>query len=251
MIFLWIVLAILGALLLLVLSLTLYGKATVRIVFRKKLRVVLQIGRIPITLISDKEKKPKELKRCRNPRRVLKKELRLWKKHRIKEAKKQRKKQNKKLKKAQKKALNKGKPKPNVIDYAEMAWVLLQDLLDNTSGRIDFRIRRLHLAIATKEASSTALLYATAQQGIIYLLHWVETNFNYVQKDRDAIQIFADFGSEKTSADIDVSASRHLSSAISVAWGMLGAYRDELKFAQSKAEERAAKKSAASSHKAA
>lgn len=248
---LWIALAIFGALLLLVLSIPLYAKATIRVVCKKKLRLVLQIGRIPITLISDKEKKQKEPKRCRNPRRVLKKELRLQKKRRKKDAKKQQKKQLKMQKKAEKKALAKGKQKPNAIDYVQMAGTLLQDLYKKTSGRIDFRIRRLHLCMACKEASSTALLYAATLQGVVYLLNWVETHFNYVKKDPDAVRVTAGFGSEKTAVDIDVSASMHLSAAIAVAVGMLRAYRRELKLAKSKAEFRALEKKAAKTNDAA
>ena len=240
---LWIALAIFGVLLLLLLSIPLYAKATIRAVYKKKLRLVLQIGKIPITLISDKEKKPKDLKPCRNPRRILKRELRLHEKRRIKNAKKQRKKLLKQQKKAEKKALEKGKPKPNAIDYVQMAGSLLRKLYKNTSGRIDFRIRRLHLSVACRDSADTALLYATTQQGVIYLLHWVETHFNYVKKDPDAVRITAGFGTEKTQADVDVSASMHLSAAIAIAIGMLRAYRREKTLAKHKAQSRAYKKS--------
>ena len=131
-----------------------------------------------------------------------------------------------------------------------MAGVLLKDLFKSTSGRIDFRIRRLRLALATKESASTALLYGAAVQSITYLLNWVRVNFNRVQTDDHALEIFADFGSEKTSVDIDVSASMHLSSAISVALKILRSYRAELKIAKRNARLRALEKNAASTDNA-
>lgn len=239
---LWIVLAVLGVLLLLVLSLILYGKATLRVVCQKKLRLVLQIGRIPITLISDKEKKPKDLVRCRNPRRVLKKELRLQEKRRIKAAKKKQNKAKKAQKKAKKKALAKGQPTPNVLDYAKMVGPLLRDLYKKTAGRIDFRIRRMHLMIASKDAATTALLYAGVQQSVTYLLYWLENHFNRITRDADAVCVVADFGSEKTSVDIDISATMHLSAAIALAAGMLRSYRRERTLAKRRAEFRALEK---------
>ena len=240
---LWIALAVLGALLLLALSFILYSKATIRVVCKKKLKLVLQVGRIPITLISDKEKKPKELVRCRNPRRVLKKELRLQEKRRKKAAKKKQNKAKKAQKKAKKKALAKNKPTPNVLDYVKMVGPLLRDLHKKTAGRIDFRIRRIHLRIASKDSASTALLYAGVQQGVTYLLYWLENHFhNRVITDPDAVYVAADFGNEKTSVDIDISATMYLSAAIALAVGMLRSYRRESTLAKRRAEFRALEK---------
>lgn len=239
---LWIILTVLAVLLLLIIAFLAYGKATVRLICKNKLKLVLQIGPIPITLISDKEKQPPELVRCYNPKRVLKKELRLQEKRRKDAEKKKKANARKAEKKAHKKELAKRRPKPNVFDYAEMVLTLLRELYRKTSGRIDFRIRRLHLYIASGDSATTALLYVGGMQALVYLTRWIETKFNRVEREPDAAQVIADFGTEKTHVDIDVSAKMYISAAIAVAIGMLSAYRRENKLALSRAEFRSIEK---------
>ena len=62
--------------------------------------------------------------------------------------------------------------------------------------------------------------------------------------------MIADFASEKSHIDIDISAKMHISEAITVALGMLKAYRREKKFALSRAEFRALEKQYAEDGKA-
>lgn len=233
---LWIVLAVLAALLLLILAVLFFGKATVRIVCKKKLRLVLKIGIIPITLISDKEKKAPELKRCKNPKRVLKKELRLQEKRRINAAKKKQKKAKKAERKAEKRSLAGGHNKPNVIDYAQMIQALLGELYAKTAGNIDFRIRRLHIYVASGDAATTAILYSGTVQALLCLIRWIELNFNRVERRPGDAEVIADFGAKKTHVDVDLSATLYLFSAISVAIGMLRAYHSESNLVQEAAD---------------
>lgn len=233
---LWIILTVLAALLLLVVAFLMYGKATIRLICKNKLRLVLQVGPVPITLISDREKQPTELVRCFNPDRVLKKELRLQEKRRKNAQKNKRENARKAEKKARKKALAQGRPKPNLFDYGEMVLTLLRELYNKTSGRIDFRIRRLHIYLASGDAATTAMLYTAGMQALVYLIRWVETKFNYVEREADAARVIADFGSEKPHVDIDISAKMYISAALAVAIGMLRAYRRENKLAHSRSE---------------
>lgn len=248
---LWIILTILAVLLLLVLLLLLYGKATLRIICRERLRLVLRIGPIPITLVSDKEKKPPSLKRCHHPERTLRKELRLHKKRLIKAAKKNQRKAKKAEKKATKRALAAKQQKPHPFDYLKLVKALLRELSRRTSGRIDFKIRRLHIYVASDDASKTALLYAGCVNALNLLLRWIESRFNHIERDAGAADVFADFGTIKPHADIDLSATMHLSSAISVALGMLKAYRREQRLLKKRVAARAAKKQAKSNKRAA
>lgn len=248
---LWIVLAVLAVLLLLILSLPLYGKASIRIIFRKKLKLVLMIGKIPITLVSDKEKKAPELKRCHNPERVLRKERRLQKKLRKKAAIKKKKKALKAEKKAKKKALAKALPSPSIPDYISMVFALLRELYKKTSGRIDIHVRRMHLYLASGDAATTAILYAGTLQTLSYLFTWINTHFNRVIREPGDMEVIADFGAEKPHADIDIAATMHLSTAIAIAVGMLRAYRREMKTARRRAEFRALEKEQKNGTKAA
>ena len=92
---LWITLSIIGGLLLLALLLLFFGKAKLRIVCDKEIKVVASILGIPFTLFSSKKKDEpeKELSRCFFPNLTLKKEMRRRKRQAEKARKKKLKKQ--------------------------------------------------------------------------------------------------------------------------------------------------------------
>ena len=243
---LWITLAAIGGLILLLILLLVLGKAKIRITCIKKPRVVLYVFGIPFTLISDKEKKEKaaskDLSRCRNPERALKKELKRQRKEAQKAEKKKqkaaKKAARKKAKKQQKKAIAKTQPQPNIKENLEMVTALVKTAHRVTHGKIGVHVKKMHLSVATGDAAQTAILYGVIVQSASYLLHWIEAHFTKFQRDPGAVQIRADYLSAKSHTEIDILLSVRISQALGIALKMLNAYQNEKAKAMQKARAR-------------
>lgn len=216
----------------LIATLFILGKAKVRIVCREKLRVVLYVLGVPITLVSDRKKEPelKDLSRRLFPeaamRRELKRKRRAAKRAIAKRKKAERKKQLRAQKKKAKKAALKqsNAPKPSVGDRIGMVTVLLKRLYRVSRGRMQVQIKRMHVAIGTDDAAKTAILYGVAVQGVSYLLAWAEAHLVHLVRDEDAVAVTPDYLSEKTRLDIDIICSIHLSAALGIGIRMLVSY---------------------------
>ena len=235
------ILWILGGILLLILLLILFGSARIRIVCREKVRVVLYVCGIPITMVSDKPKKkdlPKELKDCNNPEAILRREKRRLQKAEKKAAKKEEKKKQKAALKAQKKKQRqkqhqegkkkqKDPSKPTLSENLSMIVALLKKLYQVTNGKFRLRVYRLHILVGTDDAAKTAILYGATVQSVSYILQWLQTHFIPIRRRPGAMTIDADFVSGKTSADIDLCCSIKFRRAIVMAVRMLMAFLKE------------------------
>ncbi len=244
-----IILSVLGALLLLVILLLLFGNAKIHIVCREKLRVVASICGVRFTLISDKKKekkkkKSKEPPRCRNPKNILKKELR----QKEREAKKAEKKRLRAEKKAKKKKAKRAGvpaeycPTPNLKENLEMILALLKRLYRETRGKIGIHFRKMYIRVATDDAAKTALLYATILQSATLLLNFVEEKFNHVKRKDGAMEITPDYLASTCQADIDLICSVKIRRALVIALRMLNEYNYEKRRAYRKAALREKKK---------
>ncbi len=239
---LWIILAIVAGLLLLILLLLLLGKASIRIIHRKKLRVILTVCGIPFPLLSEKKEKEPHLRRCQNPNRIWKLEQKRAKKAKKKALKKQKRAAEKAAKKKAEQAVSKKAPKPNLRENISMVLALIKELYRQTKGKLNIRVDTLRLAIAAKDAGEAAILYGAAVQGAAYLCQWIEEHFTHIERDMDSMQIYPDFSAQKTEFEIDLSCELRLGSALSIALGMRNAYRREKRIALKKAKRRLAKK---------
>ena len=161
MIWLVILLSVVIGIALLIALILAFGHASVRVVYTEKLKVVARIVGIPITLVSDKqkkEKKKKDLASCLNPNAVLRRELR----RKRREAKRAYRKQLRAEKKSQKKAQKKADGKliaPNLLENLQMIAALVKVVYAETNGRISLRVYRMHVTVGTDDAAKTALLY--------------------------------------------------------------------------------------------
>ncbi len=244
MIALWIVLGIVCAIALVLL----FGNASIRIVCREKLRVVASICGIHITLVSDKEPKPKKVKNlseCKNPEAVLRRELR----RRQKEARKAEKRRLKAQKKAAKKAAKKKQqaatrplPTPNLKEKLDMILALVKKLYELTRGKLRVRVRRMHIKVGAEDAAKTAILYGVILQNASCLLSLIENKFTHIKRKDGEMQIEPDYLSGKCSADIDLTCSFKLRRIIVIGVSMLFAFNKEKSRAIKKA---AARKKAA------
>lgn len=230
MIALWIILALLA----LLLFILLFGTVKVRIVYREKVRLKVGLWIPFFTVISDKPKKetkPKKLEDCKNPEKVLQRELKRQEKEAAREAKKKAKKAEKKRKKALKKADQKRKkklqkeqlaqsgktpPKPNVKENLEMILAILKKLYSATRGKFKLRLKRMYIAVGTGDAAKTAILYGVIVQSASYLLNFLNAYLTPIKKKEGEVNVYPDYTASKTAVDIDIVCSFKIRSLIAI-----------------------------------
>ena len=253
MIILWIILAIIAIPILVILL----GSIRVRIVYREKVKVQVGTCGINVTVVSDKEKKKKEprrLEKCRNPEKVLKRELKKQEKAAAKKAKKAAQKREKakrkkelkkqmKLQKAQEAHKPQG-PNPNVKENLDMILALLKKLYHVTRGSIKLHFRRMHIAIGTGDAAKTAVMYGAVVQSASYLLNFIEAKFTHLKRDYGDMTIYPDYTASKTTVDVDIVCKIKIRKLISIGVSMLLAFLHERAKAKKKAALREQKKAA-------
>ena len=135
----------------------------------------------------------------------------------------------------QKRAREKGQPTPNLKEKLEMILALLQLLYRETGGKLRLRVRRLHLWVGTDDAAKTAILYGAVLQSATYLLQWIDTHLLRIDRRDGAMTVEPDFVSGKCHADIDLTCSIRLYTALVIGVRMLLAFQREKATAMRKA----------------
>lgn len=232
-----IVLTVLGGLLLLLLLLLLLGHARVRIRCPgKALRVTLSVCGIPFTLLSDAEKEIPDPKDLEHPEALLRRERRRQRRAEKRAEKKRLRAKEKAAKRAeQKRTQRNDQPSPNLKEKLEMILALLQLLYRETGGKLRLRVRRLHLWVGTDDAAKTAILYGAVLQSATYLLQWIDTHLLRIDRRDGAMTVEPDFVSGKCHADIDLTCSIRLYTALVIGVRMLLAFQREKAAAMRKA----------------
>lgn len=232
-----IVLTVLGGLLLLLLLLLLLGHARVRIRCPgKALRVTLSVCGIPFTLLSDAEKEIPDPKDLEHPEALLRRERRRQRRAEKRAEKKRLRAREKAAKRAeQKRTQRNDQPSPNLKEKLEMILALLQLLYRETGGKLRLRVRRLHLWVGTDDAAKTAILYGAVLQSATYLLQWIDTHLLRIDRRDGAMTVEPDFVSGKCHADIDLTCSIRLYTALVIGVRMLLAFQREKAAAMRKA----------------
>lgn len=232
-----IVLTVLGGLLLLLLLLLLLGHARVRIRCPgKALRVTLSVCGIPFTLLSDAEKEIPDPKDLEHPEALLRRERRRQRRAEKRAEKKRLRAREKAAKRAeQKRTQRNDQPSPNLKEKLEMILALLQLLYRETGGKLRLRVRRLHLWVGTDDAAKTAILYGVVLQSATYLLQWIDTHLLRIDRRDGAMTVEPDFVSGKCHADIDLTCSIRLYTALVIGVRMLLAFQREKAAAMRKA----------------
>ncbi len=219
-----------GGLILLLIFLVLLGTVKIRISCRDKLKVVLSVVGIRFTLYPDKQDKEaeKDLSRCRNPERMLKRELR----RREREAKKALKKAYKKQLKAQKRKLEKQQrkatqPTPNLKENLGMITELVKKIYRITNGKLEIRVHKLLVSVGTDDAAKTAILYGATVQSVGYLIELIDSKFAKVKRNAKDMEVVADYTSGKCHAEIDISCAVEIPRAIGLAIKIYNTYKKE------------------------
>lgn len=233
-----IVLTVLGGLLLLLLLLLLLGHARVRIRCPgKALRVTLSVCGIPFTLLSDAEKEIPDPKDLEHPEALLRRERRRQRRAEKRAEKKRLRAREKAARRAEQKRAREssGQPTPNLKEKLEMILALLKLLYRETGGKLRLRVRRLHLLVGTDDAAKTAILYGVVLQSATYLLQWIDTHLLRIDRRDGAMTVEPDFVSGKCHADIDLTCSIRLYTALVIGIRMLLAFQREKATAMRKA----------------
>ena len=239
-----IVLICIGGFFALLALLILFGSAKVRISYRTKPRVVVSVLGIPFTVLSDKEPEgaKTDLSRCRNPQRVLRRELKRQKRLAAKAEKKRQKAALKAAEKAKRKKEKKAQaakvPSPNLKENLDMILALLKRLYRVTRGKIGIHVKRLSVSVGTDDAAKTAILYGVAVSGIASITEFIERSFTHVKHKKGDMQVGVDYTSGKTRAEIDIICSIRFFRALGIGIKMLFAWRRERAKALRRARER-------------
>ena len=229
------ILIILGVILITAVLLFFLGNASIRIVNQQdKLRVLISICGIQFTVYPDKKdkpQKPKNLAQCRNPEKVLKRELRRRQKAAEKAARKKIRDAKKAAKRAEKKI---GIPKqycpvPNLKENLEMVRELAKKLVRKTRGKVRVRINKLHIRVASNDAAHTALLYGVVIQLVSYLIGYVERNYTSIERHDGDLAVEPDYTTSECSASIDLLFTAKIWRAVIIIIEMVEAYDAEKK----------------------
>lgn len=234
---LYIILGIVFGLLLLILLAFLLGTAKVRILCCGDVKATASVLGIRFTLYpkkKDKDEQKKSLKRCKNPQRALEKELARQEKIARKKLKALQKAKQKAHKKKKLKA-RKGQPDPNLRENLQMICSLLQKLYVYTHGRVRIKVNRMHITVGSDDAAKTAVRYGVILQLSAYLLEFIETKFNHVERLEGAMEITPDYLSDSVTSDIDIVCGVRLHHLLKMLFGMYSAYKKERRLALKKA----------------
>ena len=185
LIILLIALAVLIALLML--------RCNVTVEYRDALRV--RISALGISLWQHPKKKKKVKLSYYTPRKFERRKRR--------EAKKAAK------KKASKPSKNtaKSSKKRGLMENLGLIRELLGVILQKTAGHARLRARRIIINVATEDAAKTAVLFGAVNQAVIGLLELLDNAKKWRRLKDSEIAVRADFGSQKSSADIEITLS--------------------------------------------
>ena len=211
---LWIVLGILFGLILLVAFLFFFGKVRLRIRYiNGKLQTKAYVCGIPFNLLEDEEEvEKKNLSRCRNPERALKKELKRQKRA----AKRAYREEVRKKKRIAKRALARHRnqrrvPKTGLKEDLQVIWEILKTFRERTRGRILIRVRKMQIRVGSEDAAKTAILYGVILQSVSCILEWIDKSYNTIHRNDGDMEIVPDYLSDSCRATVDIECSMYIS----------------------------------------
>lgn len=231
-----------GGVLLLLLLILFCGMARLRITCRDEVRVSARVLGLHFRLYPTAERDGTPRHFCRDPDRVLARELRRQKR----EAKRAEKQRRKKRERAQKQTAS---PKLGLLDKLSMIRALTKDLFELSRGKIRIRTLRLHIVVATDDAAKTALLWGGVSSSASLLLDWINEHYAPIEHEQGEIDIRPDFVGSCSGANIDLVFSVSLFSILRIALGLRSRYGEERTKAQMRAIRRKNRKKRAASAK--
>lgn len=202
-------------------------KATVTIIYCGEVRLYVKVLFLKIKILPAKKKKyPKSMSAKKARKIKAKREKKLLKKARKKAEKK-------KAKEEQKRAEKKGeikKEKKSAGEILDIVWLvsnLIKAVIGKFFSHLRIKVARIRLKIATGDAATTAITYGAITEAINVLFPLIDQIKTVKTPQNKDIDISADFCSEESEIDIEVSFALrvwHLFSIIFAALGKLIKY---------------------------
>ena len=180
-------------------------RAEVIIRYNGEVGVTVKVLCIPIRILPPKEKKVRLRDysvKSRAKKEAADKEAAL-KKARKKAEKKQKKEEAKARKKAMR-ASGKAPPEPTLTETVSNIVEVIKIAVGRFGRHLRVRIARLHIAVATGDAASTAILYGVVSQSVCYLAALLDSTSTLRYPARSDVDVHADFLSETTVADVEI-----------------------------------------------
>ncbi len=139
-------------------------------------------------------KKQKKLKvKDFSTKKLKKRQDKLKKKNQEKEQKKQKRQSEHQKDKGEK-----------IKDILELIKIILDNVLSPFGRYLKVEIIKLYIKIATNDPSKTAIIYGGVSQTASYIVEWLSNITNVDVKNKDSINIYADFLSETSEAKINL-----------------------------------------------
>jgi len=212
---LWISLGILGSLVLLLILMFFFGKAKIRIAASStSVKVMLGICGIRIWILPLSKgifKKGKNSK--------------LFQIFRTKSQ------ENKLAKQAKRES---GEPVPNFMDQLQTVFTLLKVAQNKVQNKLHVRVKKFRIEVASPDAAQTAILYGSVVGVCAWFWEWVQATWASIERRRGAMQVYPNYLKTQSSAEIDIILKMSPMKALSVVFGMIDAYKDEMKKTEEK-----------------
>ncbi len=217
--YVWMALGALGALIVILLLMLLFGKTKIRIAASAdKVKVMISICGIRIWILPLKKgilKKGKDSKIAR---------------------KMQAKSKARKELKEQKKAA--GEPVPNLLENLQLIFNLLKTAKAKLQDKLTVRVRKFRVEVASPDAAQTAVLYGSVVGVCSLFWEWVQASLAVVRRKRGAMQVVPNYLKTQSSAEIDIVLMMHGLKSLFVVFSIIDAYKAEFQKAELKAAAR-------------
>ncbi|MBP3315651.1 MAG: DUF2953 domain-containing protein [Clostridia bacterium] len=199
-------------------------KATVTVAYNQEVELSVRVLCFKIKILPAKKKKYPRSMSAKKARRIKeKREKKAAKKLAKKNAKKQEKEEEKRAV-ASGKVKKEKKSAGEILDIISLVANLLKAVIGKFFGHLRIKVARIRLVIATGDAATTAITYGAVTQAInvlFPLLDQIKTVRTPANKD---IDVKADFCSEESEIDIEISFALRVWHLFHVAFAALGKF---------------------------
>ena len=197
-------------------------KATVTIVYDGEVKLFVRVLFLKIKILPAKKKKYPRSMSAKKARKLKEKREKKLAKKAIKKARKKQAKEDQKI--AQKKGeVKKEKKTPGeILDIIWLVSNLIKAVVGKFFSHLRIKIARIRLKIATGDAATTAITYGAVTEAINVLFPIIDQIKTLKTPQNKDIDISADFCSEESEIDIEVSFALRVWHLFSVLFAALG-----------------------------
>ena len=197
-------------------------KATVTIIYCGEVRLYVKVLFLKIKILPAKKKKyPRSMSAKKARKLKQKREKKLAKKAKKKAEKKQAKEEQKKAERSGDVKKEK-KSAGEILDIISLVANLIKAVIGKFFSHLRIKVARIRLKIATADAATTAITYGAVTQAINVLFPLIDQIKTVKTPPNKDIDISADFCSDETEIDIEISFALRVWHLFSVLFAALG-----------------------------